>query len=76
MVEENILELAADVREKRAELERICDQILAEQGDWTMLLIAGSEAEKIATDGLKNAWMMLDRIILLAKQSRAAKELN
>ena len=75
MAEKTILELAADVREKRAEFERTCEQIRFEQGDWTLHSMAGSEAERIANDGLRNAWTMLDRLNRLAKSElKAANE--
>ena len=72
MAEKTILELAADVREKRAELERTCEQIRFEQGDWTLHSMAGSEAERIANDGLRNAWTMLDRLNRLANSELKA----
>ena len=67
MEERTILELAADVIEKRVELERTCKQIRNEQGDWTLYSTTGCEAERIAIDGLRNAWVMLDRLNRLAQ---------
>lgn len=72
MAGKTILELAADVREKRAELERTCEQIGSEQGAWSLYSMNGSEAEQIAYDGLRNAWIMLDRINRMAKEFHAA----
>jgi hypothetical protein len=37
------------------------------KGDWAAYDIAAGEAMKIADDGLRNAWNMLDRLNQLAK---------
>lgn len=67
MTAQTILEMAADVRERHAELERTCAKLRDVSGDWTLHSMAGSEAERIATDGLRNAWTMLDRLDRMAK---------
>jgi hypothetical protein len=67
----NILEQAVEVREKKEELERSCKRLRDLKGDWTCHAIAASNAMKIADDGLKNTWVMLDRLNQLAKEEIA-----
>lgn len=66
-MEMTLLEQAAEVRERRATLERTCQELRQLKGDWTAHAIAADEAMKIAEDGLRNAWNMLDRLNQLAK---------
>jgi hypothetical protein len=69
-----ILEAAANVRQYRAEVEAICSQLRDAGGDWIPYKIAAEDAMKIADDGLRNCWCMLDRIKQLAldQQKRSA----
>ena len=67
-MEMTLLERAAEVRERRAALERACQEIRQLKGEWTTHSIAADEAMKIADDGLRNAWNMLDRLNQLAKE--------
>lgn len=67
----SILEQAVDVREKRAALERSCKELRDLKGAWTGHAIAASNAMKIADDGLRNAWVMLDSLNQLAKEEIA-----
>lgn len=62
-----ILELAANVRQKKAELERTCAELRHCGGDWTWYSIGGEDAMKIAESGLQNCWVMLDRLHSLAR---------
>jgi hypothetical protein len=66
-MEMTLLERAAEVRERRAALERTCQELRQLKGDWTAHAIAADEAMKIADDGMRNAWAMLDRLNQLAK---------
>lgn len=67
MSELTLLEHAAEVRERRAALERTCQELKQLKGDWTPFALAATDAMKIADDGLRNAWAMLDRLNWLAK---------
>lgn len=66
-MEMTLLERAAEVRGRRAALERTCRELRQLKGDWTAHAIAADEAMKIADDGLRNAWTMLDMLNQLAK---------
>ena len=66
-MEMTLLERAAEVRERRAAIERTCQELRQLKGNWTAHAIAADEAMKIADDGLRNAWAMLDRLNQLAK---------
>lgn len=57
-----ILEMAANVRQQKAELDAKCRQLKAAGYDWTQFSIAGEEAMVIASDGLRNAWQTLQRL--------------
>ena len=67
-MEMTLLERAAEVRERHAALDRTCQEIRQLKGEWTTHSIAADEAMKIADDGLRNAWNMLDRLNQLAKE--------
>lgn len=67
MSEQTLLEHAAEVRERRAALDRTVQELKQLRGDWTPFALAAGDAMKIADDGLRNAWQMLDRINWLAK---------
>ena len=69
MVEQTLVELAVDVLEKHAELEKTCGHLRSRQGSWTLYSVPGCEAKMIAIDGLRNAWTMLDRLNRLAQAS-------
>ena len=66
-MEMTLLERAAEVRERRAAIERTCQELRQLKGNWTAHATAADEAMKIADDGLRNAWAMLDRLNQLAK---------
>ncbi len=63
-----ILELAANVRQKKAELDAICADMRHTGGDWTSHSIASEDAMRIADDGLRNCWTMLDRLHQIARE--------
>lgn len=67
----SILEQAVEVREKRVALERSCAELRLSKAEWTTYAIAAGEAMKIAEDGLRNAFVMLDRLNQLAKEEIA-----
>jgi len=60
--EQTLLEQAAEVRERRAALGRTVQELKQLKGDWTQFELAASDAMRIADDGLRNAWQMLDRL--------------
>ena len=62
MSEQTLLEQAAEVRERRAALGRTVQELKQLKGDWTQFELAASDAMRIADDGLRNAWQMLDRL--------------
>lgn len=66
-----ILELAANVRQKKTELENTCAALRHCGGDWTGYSISGEDAMKIAESGLQNCWVMLDRLHSLARDELA-----
>ena len=63
-----ILEMAANVRQKKAELDATCAALRGKGGDWTAHAIAGEDAMKIADSGLSNCWAMLSRLDELARE--------
>lgn len=67
-MEMTILERAAEVRERRAALERTCRELRQLKVDCTAHAIAADDVMKIADDGLRNVWAMLDRLNQLAKK--------
>jgi len=62
-----ILEMAANVRQQKAELDATCKALRDKGGDWTAHAIAGEDAMKIADSGLSNCWAMLSRLNDLAR---------
>jgi hypothetical protein len=68
---QNILEMAANVRQKKAEFDAVCEQLRALNGDWTEHSLAGEEAMKIADDGMRNCWAVMQRLKRLAEQEVA-----
>lgn len=69
-----ILELAANVRQQKAELDALCKELRAAGGEWTTHALASDEAMKIADDGLRNCWCMLDRLKNLAREEIARRQ--
>lgn len=69
-----ILEAAANVRQAQSELSEICKQLRQADKEWIGVNIAAEDAMKIADDGLRNCWVMLDRLkqIALAEKNRSA----
>ena len=63
-----LLDRAAEVRERNAALKRTCQELRQIDAEWTTYAIAAEEAMRIADDGLRNAWNMLDRLNQLAKE--------
>jgi len=63
----SLLELAANVRQKKSELDSLCDDMRHHQKEWVAYSMGGEDAMKIAEDGLRNCWTMLDRMHQLAK---------
>jgi hypothetical protein len=61
-----ILEMAANVRQKSEELNNTCSELRRCGGDWTGLAIAREEALRIADDGLRNCYAMLERLNCIA----------
>ena len=68
MMEMTLLDRAAEVRERNAALKRTCQELRQIDAEWTTYAIAAEEAMRIADDGLRNAWNMLDRLNQLAKE--------
>jgi hypothetical protein len=66
-----LLESAANVRQAKAELDDICKQLRHDGKEWCGVSIAAEDAMKIADDGLRNCWVMLDRIKQIALAERA-----
>lgn len=69
MGEQSLLDMAAEVRAKRKELEQACSTLREVEGNWTTHAIAADEAEAIARDGLRHAWAMLSRLLQLANEA-------
>ena len=67
-MEMTLLDRAAEVRERNAALKRTCQELRQIDAEWTTYAIAAEEAMRIADDGLRNAWNMLDRLNQLAKE--------
>lgn len=61
MMEMTLLDRAAEVRERNAALKRTCQELRQIDAEWTTYAIAAEEAMRIADDGLRNAWNMLER---------------
>ena len=68
-----ILESAANLRQRRAEIEAVIDKLRAADGDWPMYSIAADEAMKAVEDSVCNAWMILGSI---QRMSEAALKLQ
>jgi hypothetical protein len=66
-----LLEMAANVRQKKAEIDATCADMRHIGGDWTSHAIASEDAMKIADDGLRNCWAMLDRLHQIAREDLA-----
>lgn len=66
-----ILELAANIRQKKSELETTCVNLRGANGDWISYSLAAEDAMRIADDGLRNCWTMLDRLHNMAKDELA-----
>ncbi len=62
-----ILEMAANVRQKKADMDAVCQELRRVGGEWTDHSIAAEDAMKIAEDGLRNCWAMLDRLHAMAR---------
>lgn len=59
----SIMDTAADVRAKAAEVKARCEDLRRFDNDaWISGQLAADEALEIARSGLQNAWRMLDRI--------------
>ena len=71
IMEMTLLDRAAEVRERSAALKRTCQDLRGIDAEWTTYAIAAEEAMRIADDGLRNAWNMLDRLNQLAKEEIA-----
>lgn len=67
MAQKSILEMAADVRDMYKHSREVCEKLKSAKADWTKYGIALDEALKISEDGLRNCWMVLDRIRWLAQ---------
>lgn len=67
----SILDAAANVRQKRAELDTLCRELRDAGAEWTGYSIAIEDAMQIADDGLRNCWTTLDRINGLARAELA-----
>lgn len=61
-----LLEMAANVRQKKTELDATCAEMRHANGDWAGHAIAAEDAMKIADDGLRNCFAMLDRLHRIA----------
>lgn len=66
-----LLEMAANVRQKKTELDATCAEMRHVGGDWTSHAIASEDATKIADDGLRNCFVMLDRLHQIALEDLA-----
>jgi hypothetical protein len=71
MMSQTMLEMAANVRQKKAELDAVCAQLRTLNGDWTEHSLAAEEAMKIADDGMRNCWAVMQRLKRLAEQEVA-----
>ena len=56
------LDMAADARQKKAEVDAVCAELKSAGAQWTRTALFADEAMTIAGDGLRNCWMVLDRI--------------
>lgn len=74
MNERTLLEQAAEVREQRAALTRLVQDLKQHNGDWAPFALAAEDAMRIAEDGLRNEWQMLNRINQLVKAEIARME--
>ena len=63
-----LLELAANVRQRKIDLDNLCSEMRNVGGEWTSHSIAGEDAMRIADDGLRNCWTMLDRLHQIARE--------
>jgi hypothetical protein len=68
---QTMLEMAANVRQTKSELDDACSRLRSLGGDWTEHSLAGEEALKIADDGLRNCWAVMQRLKRLAEQEVA-----
>ena len=71
-----ILELAANVRQRKVEVDAVCEQMRHTGGEWTSHSIAAEDAMRIADDGLRNCWTMLDRLHQIAREDLAKMASN
>lgn len=62
MANQSILDQAAEVREKARRVKQLCDDMRHAGKPWVSAEIAHEEAQEIARTGLRQAWVMLDRI--------------
>jgi len=62
----SLLEKAAEVRAKAAQLEDKISSIRAAYGEWISLDLAANEAKGIADEALRRVWSMLERLNDLA----------
>lgn len=74
MNERTLLEHAAEVREQRAALARLVQDLKQRNGDWAPFALAAEDAMRISDDGLRNEWQMLNRINQLVKAEIARME--
>lgn len=68
----SMLEAAANVRQRKTELDDICKQLRDIGADWTAYSIASEDAMRIADDGHRNCCIALGSIkqLALAELSR------
>ena len=66
-----LLELAANVRQRKIDLDKLCGEMRNVGGEWTIHSIAGEDAMRIADDGLRNCWTMLERLRQIASEDLA-----
>lgn len=64
----SILELAANVRQKQAEVESACSELRHVGGEWTDHSLMASDAMNIADSGLRNCWAILERTRQMANE--------
>lgn len=61
-----ILEMAANVREKSQELDTACGELRRVGAEWSGFSVAREDALRIADDGLRNCWTVLEKLRCLA----------
>ena len=69
-----LLDRAADVRQKHANLKAMLDDMRSAGMEWVGYSIGAEEAMRIADDGLRSCWTMLDRLFHLAYNAKTEAE--